>query len=136
MAVLGATIDLLHAALMSAWILGLPLLFVRRWPRVTAAYALYAVLFIFANQVSFMLLGECFLTTIARACWRRAGHSPSAEWFSVRLAEAVFGVTPSHLVVRRVSEALIFVTALAVLYRGIMERLGPHGHARRRSGPA
>lgn len=130
MALLGATIDLLHATLMALWVLGLPLLFVRRWPRLAAGYAVYAIVFIVANQVSFLLLGECFLTTLARACWRRAGTSPSAEWFSVRLAEAVFGLTPSHLVVRRLSEALILLTALGVLLRAVREEAGPGGHAR------
>ena len=132
-AALGATIDLLHAALMATWLLGLPLLFLPRWPRLAASYAIYAIVFIVANQVSFLVLGECFLTTLARLCWTRAGSSPSGEWFSVRAAAAVFGMTPSHLAVRRVSEVLILATAVGVLFRGLRGRTRASAHPRRRA---
>jgi hypothetical protein len=121
-AALGAGIDLLHALLMAAWMLGLPLLFWHRWPRLTTRYAAYAIAFIVANQVSSYLLGECFLTSLARACWQRAGAVPSGEWFTVRLAEAVFRLTPSHRSVRLSSEALILVTAAGVAFRGLAPR--------------
>jgi len=124
-ALLPATIDLLHAALMAAWVLGIPLLFARRWPRVTGAYAAYAIVFIVVNQLSFLFLGECFLTTLARAAWLRAGSAPSSEWFTVRVAAAVFRMVPSHVAVRRVSEALIFVSAVGVAFRVLRDRRRP-----------
>jgi hypothetical protein len=123
--ILGASIDFLHALLMAMWILGLPLLFWYRWPRLTRAYAVYAIGFIVANQVSHALLGECFLTTLARACWelRRGPSGPTAaygEWFTVRMAEAIFRMTPSHRAIKLASEALIFLTAVGVGFRGVV----------------
>jgi hypothetical protein len=117
---LGATVDLIHALLMAAWILGLPLLFWRRWPRWSRAYAIYAIAFVVVNQVSLALLGECFLTAIARACWQRAGGAAGAtdEWFTVRLAQAVFHMTPSHRAIKVASEVLILLTAVGVAVRG------------------
>jgi len=120
---LGAFIDVLHALLMAAWVFGLPLLFLHRWPRLTRAYALYAIGFIVANQASHLLLGECFLTTLARACWQRApgeGGVASAydEWFTVRMAEGIFRWTPSHRGIKLASEALILLTAIGVGLRG------------------
>jgi hypothetical protein len=117
---LAACVDFVHASLMAAWVLALPLLFLHRWPRVTRAYAAYAIVFVTLNLASRRLLGECFLTTLARACWQEAArhgsHVPvSQEWFTVRLAEAVFRLTPSHRGVKLVSEALIFATAIGVL---------------------
>jgi hypothetical protein len=117
---LAACIDFAHALLMAAWVLGLPLLFVHRWPRATRAYAIYALAFITLNVASRALLGECFLTTLSRACWQAAaragGRTPvPQEWFTVRLAEAVFRLTPSHRGIKRASEALIFATAIGVL---------------------
>lgn len=117
---LAACVDFLHASFMAAWVLGLPLLFLHRWPRAARAYAAYAIAFVTLNLASRRLLGECFLTTLARACWQEAarhgGHGTvSQEWFTVRLAEAVFRLTPSHRGVKRVSEALIFATAIGVL---------------------
>jgi hypothetical protein len=117
---LAACVDFAHASLMAAWVLGLPLLFLHRWPTLTRAYAVYAIAFVALNLASRALLGECFLTTLSRACWQeaatRGGHVPvPQEWFSVRMAEAVFRLTPSHRGVKLVSEALIFVTALGVL---------------------
>jgi hypothetical protein len=116
--VLGSIVDLLHALLMVVWVAGLPLLFFRRYPRATRWYAAYAVVFIVLNQASRFLLGECFLTTVARFFWEHGGTPPSApgEWFTVRLARAVFHLTPSHRAIKVVSELLIGVTAIGMLW--------------------
>ena len=125
-ALLGSSIDLVHALLMAAWILGLPLLFWRSWPRLTRAYAIYAIVFIVANRVSFALLGECFLTTLARACWRSASgiarSGESNEWFTVRIAETIFHLTPSRRSIKLVSEMLILVTAVGIALRSALDR--------------
>ena len=129
---LGAFIDLVHALLMLAWVIGLPLLFWHRFPRATRAYAFYAIGFVVLNQGSHALLGECFLTTLAL----RAKHAPGSggaapvadEWFTVRFAEAIFHLTPSHRGIKLVSEALIFLTAIGVAFRALVEH-----RARRRA---
>jgi len=144
-AVLGACIDLLHALFMAAWVLALPLLFWHRWPRLTQAYALYAIAFIVANQLSQAFLGECFLTTLARASWRGAlgadGSAASDEWFTVRIAQAIFRLTPSHRAIKLASEGLILLTAVGVGFRGIVGRrqgrpLGPRMPVERRNHAA
>jgi len=129
--ILGACVDFVHALLMAAWILGLPLLFWYRWPRLTRGYAFYAIGFIVANQLSHALLGECFLTTLARAFWERGprpgGSAPIyEEWFTVRMAEAIFRMTPSHRAVKLTSEALILLTAIGVGFRGTVGRAVLH----------
>ena len=118
-AIFGASIDFVHALLMAAWILGLPLLFSTRWPRVARAYAVYAIAFVLVNQVSYLALGECFLTTLSRTFWQRAeGSTAATEWFTVRVAEAVFSLTPSHRAIKLASEALILATAIGVAFHG------------------
>jgi hypothetical protein len=115
---IGSSVDVIHAFLMAAWILGLPLLFVRRWPRLTRAYGLYAIGFIVLSQASEWLLGECFLTTIAGHLWSRAGDTApidASEWFTVRLAKWIFDMAPSHRSIVITSEVLILVTAAGVL---------------------
>jgi hypothetical protein len=114
-------VDVLHALLMAAWALGMPLLFWHRWPRLTRAYAAFAIIFIVVSQGSRMVLGECFFTTIARWLWEHpsaSGAAPhaSSEWFSVRLAEAIFRMTPSHRSVVILSEALTLVVAAGTLF--------------------
>ena len=118
---LAACIDVAHASLMAAWVLGLPLLFWRRWPKTTRAYAIYAHR---VRRRSTWPRGSCwasaFLTTLAPACWQEAargsGHATvPQEWSTVRMAEAVFRLTPTHRGIKRASEALIFVTAIGVL---------------------
>ena len=113
------TVDALHALLMVLWVGGLPLLFWHRWPRLTTWYGSFAIAFIVLNQASRFFLGECFLTTIARAFWDRARFTRPAhvdEWFTVRFATLVFHMTPTHRSIAVVSEALIFVTAMGALY--------------------
>jgi hypothetical protein len=111
--------DLLHAILMGAWVAGLPLLvWQHRWPRVARLYALYAIAFIVASQLSQWFLGECFLTSIALFLWERVPSSApvSKEWFTVRIAQAVFHMAPSHRSIVLASEAMIVATALAALW--------------------
>jgi hypothetical protein len=102
---LAPLIDLFHALLMAAWVLGLPLLFWRRHARLSRAYAIYALAFVVASQVSQWILGECFLTTLARFAWENqpAGTAPPdvEGWFTVRVARAVFGAAPSHRALAR-----------------------------------
>jgi hypothetical protein len=126
-------VDLFHALLMAAWLLGLPLLFWHRWPRTTRLYAIYAVLFVVVNALSNALIGECFITTLSRACWGRAsGGTPvSHEWFTVRLAEAIFRLSPSHAAVKVVSKVLVLVTAIGALTSLRHLRYVSHRHAPR-----
>ncbi len=121
---LGAAVDFIHALLMAVWVLGLPLLFYSRWPRLSRAYAVYAIVFVVVNQISMMVLGECVLTTLALACWRIPGEPvpASEEWFTVRMAKAVFHLTPSQDAIKLVSKTLIFLTALGVVFRGVIAR--------------
>lgn len=109
--------------------LGLPLLFWRRVPRVTRVYGVYAIAFIAVSQLSRALLGECFLTTLARACWDHAPPSSnsrpiSGEWFTVRLAQDIFRMTPTHRSIAVISEALILLTAAGILISRRPHRIG------------
>lgn len=118
----GATTDLIHALLMVAWVAGMPLLFLPRWPRLSRYYAFYSIIFIVVNLLSQSLLGECCFTTLARFCWHygAGGHPLSPlydEWFTVRLADSIFRMTPSHRLVKIATEGLIFVTAVGIAFR-------------------
>lgn len=112
-----AAVDVLHAMFMAIWLLGLPLLFWRRFPGASRAYGVYAVVFVVVSRLSHWTFGECFLTTISRSLWQAGGPSApgSDEWFTVRVAHLVFGMTPSHRVIAWLSEALVLVTAVGVL---------------------
>ena len=115
--VLGSVVDALHALLMVAWVATLPLLFYHRWPRLTRFASVYALVFVVVSQGSQWLLGECFLTTVARWLWQHEGGGLSSpeEWFTVRVAQAVFRMTPSHDAIVWASEGLAVVTAVGVL---------------------
>jgi len=117
--ILGSLVDFLHALLMVAWVAGLPLLFWHRSPRATRWYAIYAVAFIVLNQASRLVLGHCFLTSLASWLWEHGGAPPRSapdEWFTVRVATAVFHLTPSHRSITLISEVLIGVTAIGMLW--------------------
>lgn len=137
---LGAFVDLLHSLLMAAWVIGFPLLVWHRWPRLTRAYCVYSIAFVILNQVSQALLGECFLTTIARMCWMRApaGSVPTGmnEWFTVRLAQAIFHLTPTHRSIKLLSEILVVLTAVGVLvaYRRLSRHRTPPPETPQRPG--
>lgn len=116
MSEIGAIVDALHAALMAAWILGLPLLFWHRWPRASRAYGIFAVVFVLSSRLSHYLLGECFLTSLSRTFWRAGSAAlETDEWFTVRFARLIFGLTPSHRAIAIGSEVLVLITAVGVL---------------------
>jgi hypothetical protein len=124
--VLGALTDVVHAILMVAWVVALPLLFVKRWPRLRRLVSVYAIFFILLNQGSRLVLGECFLTTISRFFWQKSSPTPAAgnpeEWFTVRFSQAVFHMTPSHRSIVLLSEGLGLLTACAVVYSYLHDR--------------
>lgn len=116
-------VDAFHAVCMAAWILGLPLLFTRRWRVATRVFAAYAVTFVVVSQGSQWLLGECFLTTLARLAEGR-GAPADPEWFTVRLSRWVFGMAPSRRAVSRAFDLLVLVTAVGTLVRAHLHRPG------------
>lgn len=119
----GASVDFIHALAMTVWLVGLPLLFLRRWPRARVAYATYAVVFIVLSQASMFVLNECFLTTVARWLWEHEPARPvSHEWFTVRISQFVFGMAPSHRVISRATEALVLITAVGALVSVLRSR--------------
>jgi len=134
---IAVAIDVIHALLMAAWVLGLPLLFYRNRPRLRLAYGVYAVGFVVLSRLSFAWLGECFLTAFARrfSAAGAAAARDTNEWFTVRFARMVFGMAPSHRAIAWVSEGLVLVTALGVIVSTLRGR-GPRGIAVRapRSG--
>ena len=88
---LGVGVDLIHALTMVAWLVGFPLLFMHRWPRLRIAYAIFAVGFVVVSQGSMLVLGECVFTTVARWCSSHdPGRAVTNDWFTVRVARAVF----------------------------------------------
>jgi hypothetical protein len=115
---LWAAVELLHALLLVLWIACMPLLFWRRWPRLTRWSCVYAIAFVLISQGSHHLLGECFLTTLSRTVWEHGAADaaqPPGEWFTVRLARRIFGMAPSQRAVVMAWEAGILVTAIGVL---------------------
>lgn len=123
---LGAIVDAFHALFMAAWFLGLPLLFWRRWPRVSLAYGIYATVFVIASRFSHYAIGECFLTSLSRRFWQTGPPNPETdEWFTVRFAKMIFGLTPSHRAIAIGSEVLVLITAVGVL-------VSLHAHRTRR----
>lgn len=113
---IAVSIQVFHALVMMLWILGLPLLFWHRYPKLTIGYACFALVFIIINQISHYTLGECILTTMERWCWDHSGHHITTEqWFSVRFAHFIFGFTPSHHGIKVATELLIAISAIGGL---------------------
>jgi hypothetical protein len=110
---LAAAIDFIHALAMVVWIAGIPLLFWHRWPKLSRVYVVSCVAFLVITRVSHYLLGECFLTTLARSAARiDSAAEPSHDWFTVRFAEAVFRMRPTEKSVILASEALLLVCCI------------------------
>jgi hypothetical protein len=126
-AILASAVDLTHALVMLAWGLGFPLLFWHRFPRLSRAYMWFALSFVVVSVASHELLGECFLTSIARELWIRSGGYRGQEPFTVLFANAVAGIRPTTREAVLVWEVAVFVTSAASLWcwRGTREHSRP-----------
>lgn len=108
--------DVFHALLMVVWVVGIPLLFWRRYPRLSVAYCIFSALFIIVNQVSHYTLGRCVFTVIADWFYAHAGQPSSNEWFAVRISKMVFGCIPTHRGIKVVTQILIAIGAVGGIY--------------------
>ena len=94
-AALAAAVEFTHGLAMILWGLGLPLLVWHRWERLSRAYMWYAIVFVVISVASNQILGECFLTTLARALWLTGGGYRDQVPFTVLFANAVAGIRPT-----------------------------------------
>jgi hypothetical protein len=93
----------------------------------------FALTFVAVSLISHELLGECFLTTLARELWTRGGGYRGREPFTVLFANAVAGIRPTTRQAVILWELAIFVTSVASLWcwRGTRDRGSAARHARR-----
>ena len=110
---LAVATDVIHAVAMILWIIGLPLLFWRKHSYLSLAYATYSLIFIIINQVSHYTLGKCIMTELSQYCWKHSvNHPDTSEWFAVRFSQIIFGLTPTHVLVKQLTEGLICLSAI------------------------
>jgi len=137
--------DLVHALAMLLWGLGLPLLFWHRFPRLSRAYMWFAIAFVGTSVLSHQLLGECFLTTLARELWQASGGYRDRVPFTVVLVNRIAGFRPEERAVVWLWEAAVVATSAASLWYWYRTRPGsprprprgaPLGGARRSAGQA
>ena len=105
---LAAGVELVHGLLMVAWGLGLPLLVWRRFPRLRRAYIWFSLTFVAVSLVSHALLGECVLTTGARALWEAGGGYAERVPFIVTFTNRIARIRPS-------ADAAVLVWEVAIL---------------------
>lgn len=113
---LAMLVDLTHTATMLVWGLGLPLLFWHRFERLSLLYTWFAVLFVVSTVMSRLVLGECFLTTIARELWLASGGFRERVPFTVVLTNTVAGFRPSDRGVVVLWELAVLITSLGSLW--------------------
>lgn len=119
---------------MLAWGLGMPLLFWHRLPKLSRAYMWFSMAFVVITVVSRAVLGECFLTTIARELWLAGGGFRDHVPFTVIATERIAGIRPTTREAVLFWEIAVFVTSAGGLwywYRTSGFRLGQQ----RRSTP-
>jgi Trk-type K+ transport system membrane component len=114
-AALAVSIDVLHALTMIVWALGLPLLLWHRWPKMTVIYTWYGLAFVVLSQLSHLVFGECFFTTLSRASWEAAGD-PAMGSFSARLVNRIAGFRPTEREVVIGWEVAIVLTSVNLLW--------------------
>jgi hypothetical protein len=113
---LAIVVDLTHASVMLAWGLGLPLLFWHRFEKLSHFYTLFAMAFVLTTLGSHLLLGECFLTSLARMLWQASGALQENVPFTVILTNTIAGIRPSTRGAVLAWELAVLVTSLGSLW--------------------
>src|SRR5271157_877496 len=119
--------DVIHALLMLSWIVGLPLLFWHRYSRLSAGYAIYSLLFIIVNLTSQHVFGCCIFTVIAGWFYQQAGWPVTNEWFIVRAANLILGLTIPHKGIKVATELMVAISAIGALFLYAKERISHVG---------
>lgn len=101
---------------MLLWGIGLPLLLWHRFPRLSRVYMKFAIGFVVISIVSQYLLGECVLTTLARALSRAGGGQRGSVPFMATLANTVAGIRPTQRGVVLVWEVAVLATSVGSLW--------------------
>ncbi len=113
---LAAGVELLHALAMIAWGVGLPLLVWHRYKRFSRLYMWFSIIFVTTSVLSNLVLGECFLTTLARHLWEAAGGFRERVPFTVIFTNAVAGIRPSTRTAVLAWQIAIVATSLGTLW--------------------
>jgi hypothetical protein len=113
---LAAITDIVHAGVMLVWGLGLPLLFWHRFLRLSRAYMWFSLVFVVVTAASRVLIGECFLTTIARELWLGGDGFREQMPFTVLLTEWVAGIRPTAREAVLLWEFAVFVSSAGGLW--------------------
>lgn len=109
-------VDLIHAVAMIVWAIGLPLLIWHRYPRLSHAYMWYSLTFIIITLVSHWVLGQCFLTVLARVCWNAAGIERAEVPFTTLLVNKVAGIRPSSRTSVLIWEFAILISCIGNIF--------------------
>jgi len=108
--------DLVHVLAMVLWGLGLPLLIWHRFERLSRAYMWFSIAFVAISVVSHQLLGECFLTTLARGLWEASGGFRERVPFTVLVVNRVAGFHPKDRDVVLLWEIAVLISSAASLW--------------------
>lgn len=126
---LSAAVDTVHAVAMVAWVVGLPLLFWHRWPRLSQVYLVYSLAFVVVTRVSHLFLGECVLTTLSRDLWNASGQAVRGHSsFTVRIVNAVAGIRFTEHSAVLLWEAAVFVCSAGMLWYLVRARRRRRDH--------
>jgi hypothetical protein len=131
-AALAAAVEVTHGLAMIAWGLGLPLLVWHRYQRLSRAYMWYALGFVVISVISNQLLGECFLTTLARRLWLAGGGYRDGVPFTVLFANAVAGIRPTAREAVLAWQVAIVATSIGTLW--CWRKTGSHAPRKTESG--
>jgi hypothetical protein len=113
---LAAATDVVHVVAMLAWGLGMPLLFWHRFPRLSRGYMWFSMAFVVVSVASRTILGECFLTTIARELWISGGGFRERVPFTVIATEWIAGIRPTTREAVLLWEIAVFATSAGGLW--------------------
>jgi hypothetical protein len=113
---LAAITDIVHAGVMLVWGLGMPFLFWHRFARLSRAYMWFSLVFVVVTVASRVLIGECFLTTIARELWLAGDGFREQMPFTVLLTEWVAGIRPTAREAVLLWEFAVFVSSAGGLW--------------------
>jgi hypothetical protein len=133
-AALAAAVEVTHGLAMVVWGLGLPLLVWHRYERLSRAYMWYAIVFVVISVTSNQILGECFLTTLARHLWLTGGGFRAGVPFAMLFANAVAGIRPTAREAVLAWQLAIVLTSIGTLWCWRKTQSASTGRAEPRSG--
>jgi hypothetical protein len=107
------SIELFHILVIVLLFCAVPFLYVHKWRWLTITSTIYSAIFIIGNRLSQLILGQCFITKLAKIA---GGNWDDGEWFIIKMSRVLYGFVPSKGQISYIEYGMILIVIIGIAF--------------------